>query len=428
MTDDEIAVPVWTLATEDVHVPRVIGDDVMTPERLAELRSALAAFANTPIATLAVHPLPKELDRSRGIHLESTSPLAQHLSQLITQTTASAPTAAKVGSGEALYRMVVPAKVAAQFGKGLVRSMTSKAGGVHSALVGPSGIAAQASFVPVTGAATKAAGAAGVAAAGATAAVTVAAPLILMAVAVALSARADNQRQQAMANITELLEKLHEHNLEEERTRLDGCRAAVDKATAVLLDDGRLGMALGIGEAVSTVATALAAARRRLTRWQRALAKLPDGPVEVAPLIKAFPGIDKPGGEFRAHLELAAMAIALEKRILVIQAVEHAQNEGSNHPFQSFIRALRSSQRELDELESGITTVVRRLSALELTRTHGLRDFVFSPGEIDDLLRTIYQLRELANSIEPDTPQPDVAIEMARARDGSLVVFPALTA
>ena len=62
--------------------------------------------------------------------------------------------------------------------------------------------------------------------------------------------------------------------------------------------------------------------------------------------------------------------------------------------------------------------MVRRLSALELTRTHGLRDFVFSPGEIDDLLRTIYQLRELANSIEPDTPQPDVAIEMARARDG----------
>ena len=59
----------------------------------------------------------------------SKAPVHSHaLSQLITQTTASAPTAAKVGSGEALYRMVVAAKVAAQFGKGLISSMTSKAG------------------------------------------------------------------------------------------------------------------------------------------------------------------------------------------------------------------------------------------------------------------------------------------------------------
>ena len=47
--------------------------------------------------------------------------------------------------------MVVPAKVAAQMGKGIVRPMTSKAaaGGIHSALVNSSGIAAQATFVPV---------------------------------------------------------------------------------------------------------------------------------------------------------------------------------------------------------------------------------------------------------------------------------------
>lgn len=425
--DEKVVLPFYTLATEDISVPGLIGDGVMTPQRVAELRSALAGFASTPIATLAVHPLPGELDRSRGIHLESTSPLARHLSQLITHTTTSAPTAAGVGNGEALYRMVVPAKVAAQFGKGLVRSMTSKAGGLHSALVGPSGIAAQASFVPVAGTAINAAGTVGLAAAGATT-VTVAAPLILMAVAVAISARADDQREQAMQHITELLEKLHEDKLDDERTKLDGCKAAIDKATAVLLDDGRLGATLGISEAVSTVATALAAARRRLTRWQRSFDALPKGRVEIAPLIKAFPGIDKPGGEFRAHLELAALAIALEKRILVIQAVEHAQMEGSNHPFQSFVRALKSSQQALDDLESGINDLVRDLSNLELTRTHGLRDFVFSPGEIDDLLRMIYWLRELGASIEIETANPDVAIEIARSHDGSLVVFPALTA
>jgi hypothetical protein len=49
--------------------------------------------------------------------------------------------------------MVVPAKVAAQVGSGLIKPMASKAasGGVHSALMGSSKIAAQATFVPVAG-------------------------------------------------------------------------------------------------------------------------------------------------------------------------------------------------------------------------------------------------------------------------------------
>jgi hypothetical protein len=128
-----------------------MGVGTMTPQRLAELRTVLATLADSPIATLEVHPLPRNVDGRRGIPLDSASPLAQHLSQLIAQTSKAAPAAGVGAAGEALYRMVVPAKVAAQVGSGLVKPMASKAagGGVHSALVGTSGIAAHATFVPV---------------------------------------------------------------------------------------------------------------------------------------------------------------------------------------------------------------------------------------------------------------------------------------
>src|SRR4029078_7895052 len=84
MTEDSKAiVPVWTLATGEVRAPAVAMDGPMTDERLTELRSALAALAAQPIATLEVHPLPDKVDLSRGIPLDAASPLAQHLSQLI---------------------------------------------------------------------------------------------------------------------------------------------------------------------------------------------------------------------------------------------------------------------------------------------------------------------------------------------------------
>ena len=146
------AVPVWTLSTSTAtKIPTFADDDSLTAARLAELRSALAAFAGSPLVTLEAHALPKELDRSSGIRLDAMSPLAQELAHLVSRTAKSASAVAKVeAAGDVLYRMVVPAKVAAQVGKGLVQPMASKAvaGGVHSAMVGASGIAAQATFVP----------------------------------------------------------------------------------------------------------------------------------------------------------------------------------------------------------------------------------------------------------------------------------------
>ncbi|MEW2491306.1 hypothetical protein [Streptomyces sp. NPDC048411] len=427
-------VPVWTLATGDVQVPALAGDGPMTAERLAELRGVLAGLADAPIATLEVHPLPDQLDRSRGIPLDAVSPLAQHLSQLITQSARSSSVAATAtAAGDGLYRMVVPAKVAAQFGQGIVRPMASKAaaGGIHGALMNSTGIAANATFVPVG----KAAAAGAVGGAGATAgvtvagsaALTVAAPLVLMAVAVGVSAHADHKREQAIEHITELLEQLHEQKLEDEHSELDGCRDAIDKATAILLDQGKLGASLGLDSAVHAINTALGAADRRLARWQSALDKLPDGKaVEIATLTNSFPGVDDQGGTFRTHLELAALAIALKQRVIVLQAVEHAQSDPANL-FENFARTLKADHQRLDTLQSSIAGVLERLSALELARPQSLRP-VFTTGEVDRLMRAANRIHKLGDGAMVDSRATDVAIEIARDMDGSVVVFPALPA
>jgi hypothetical protein len=346
-------------------------DGPMTATRLAELRTVLAALADKPIATLEVHPLPEKVDLSRGIPLDAASPLAHHLTDLITESAKSSPVVGTAtSSGESLFRMVVPAKVAARVSQGVVRPMASKAveGGVHSALMGPAGIAAQATFVPV-GEAAAAAGGAGVVAGAAAAGgvgLTLAAPLVLMAVAVGASAAAEIERQQAIEHITELLEQLQEQALDDERNELEGCRDAIEKATAILLDEGKLGVSLGLDSAVHEIGKALAAAERRSVRWGDALAGLPNlKAVDIDALTKAFPGIEEEGGKFRAHLELAALAIALKRRVIVLQAVEHAQMDSGNL-LENFGRALGGDQQRVDKLEARIADVLVRLSSLEL--------------------------------------------------------------
>ncbi|MGV0618301.1 hypothetical protein ABQE58_25760 [Mycolicibacterium elephantis] len=416
------AIPVWTLATRDVPQPPLIGDEAMTPERLAELRAVLAALADAPIATLEAHPMPRTLDRSGGLHLHSASPLAVHLSQLMRQTSTTAPVAGATASGEVLYRMVVPAKVAAQFGSGMLKPMVSKAapGGVHGALVGSSGIAAQATFVPVAGK-SAVAGAAGIGS------LTVAAPLVMMAVAAGISAHADSKRQAAIEKITTLLEKLRDDSLRRERSSLNGCRAAIEKATAILLDQGKIGAAVGLQPAVYAIDVAIADAEERLKKWQRSLAQMGDRPVEIPALRKSFPGIDEDVGEFFAHLELARLAISLKKRVIVLQAVEQAQMAPST-PFENFVRALESDQRRVTDLESGINEVLRRLSNLRLDRPHGVRDVFIARSVVDNLLRTSHRLRELGEDVSLADNAKGVTIEIAQSGDGSLVVLPASAA
>jgi hypothetical protein len=418
--NNENAVSVLTLNTGDTALPDFLDGASMTPERLAESRRFLATVADSPIATLEAHPVPADLDRSAGMRLESTSPLAGLLSQVgVLAKVGGSRAVASGAAGEALYRMVVPAKFAAQVGGGLLTPMVSTTvkGGVNSALVGSSRIVGQAAFVPVAG---TAAGVGGLA---------VAAPLVMMAAAVGVGLYAERQRQQALDKIVTLLEQLQSDALNQERDALNGCRGAVNKATAILLDQGRAGLSLGLDSATSIIETAMAATERRLKDWQRGLAKLDDKKVEIANLRKVFDGFDQEGGEFGefgAHLGLAELAIALKKRVIVLQAVEHAQEDPKNG-FRAFVRALRDDQEHVIKIESQIADVKRRLGTLQLDRSHGLADFMFTPGEVDHLLRTAYLLRDLGQGVISDVEPSDVAIDMARNSDGSVVVFPALT-
>lgn len=429
---DGTIVPVWTLSTtQGSTVPAFAEEGTLTPERLSELRSALAAFASAPLVTLEAHPLPAKRDRSTGLPLDAMSPLAQELSRLVAANAQKVPAVAKVaGSSEVLYRMVVPAKVASQVGKGLVKPMVSKAvaGGVHGDLIAGTGkIAAKASFMPVEAASAGAKGtvvgaAAGTAAAGT--AMTIAAPLVLMAVAVGVSAYADHQRQKAIENITELLEKLHDDKLEAERSELDGCRDAIDKATALLLDRGKVGASLGLDSAVHAISTATQNAERRVKKWEAALDGVVDNHVDVAELEAAFPGVTEDGGEFRVHLELAALAIALKRRVVVLQGVEAGQSDHEN-PFENFVRSLRDDQQRIDDLEGRVKNVLLRLSALELRSPQRFIDKVMTRGQVDSLLDTSYRLRALGAGHGAAAPTADVVIEIEKHSDGTLLVLPA---
>ncbi len=408
----------------------------MTPARLTELRTVMAALSAIPIATLEAYPIYTKIERRGGIVLNAASPLAQQLTQLVQQTAKTVSSSLSVDAGaEVLYRMVVPAKVAAQMGKGLVKSMPSKAvaGGIYSGLRDSASVVANATFVPVggkavvAGAASGSAATAGIAVASA-GALTVAAPLVLMALAVGVSAYADHQRQKAIERITGLLEELHEDKLDDERSELDGCRDAIDKATSILLDQGKIGFALGLDSAVHAISKSIERTHRRLEKWREALRGLPDGAVELASLTKDFPGIDGVGGSFRAHLEISRLAIALKRRVLILQAVEHAQMDGGSNPFASFIRTLQDDERRVDELEAGLSSVLLKLSSIELKHRGGIQGIMFTPGQVDGLLQAAYRLRALGRDVDLAGVGHDVAIEIERSKDGSLVVYPAVAA
>ncbi|KXT57892.1 hypothetical protein Y710_04745 [Gordonia sp. QH-12] len=402
-------VPIWTLTTDDVNVPVAL-DKAMTAGRLAELRSVLAVLAESPVTTLEVRPRPEALDTSHGMKFGSASPIAQQLATFAVNTPKA--TARVASSGETLYRMVVPARVASQVSGNILKPMTSSAaaGGVHSALVGSKGISAQATFVPVTAGA-------------AAGAMAIATPLVLLAVAAGASVYAEQQRKAAIEKITLLLEKLHQDRLDDERNQLDGCRNSIDKATAVLLDNGNIGATIALGPAVYAIDTAIAAAERRVKRWRTALDRLPADKVELPVLAAAIEGIDSADSEFYAHLELADLAIALKRRVVVLQAVEHAQQDEGNE-FKNFAEALKLDTQNLEALISELDFVRLRLSSLEIDRSHGLADFTFGSSSVDKLLHTTYRLRKLGDQVSRPGLQNDVAIDILRREDGSVTVLP----
>ncbi|WP_106817597.1 hypothetical protein [Janibacter massiliensis] len=424
MTDSaQTVVPVWTLTTGEPALPHLGAWDEMTPARLDEMRLALAALAETPVVTLEAHPVPKGVERPDGVPLDALSPLARELGALVSKTATAMPSAV-AEQGEVLYRMVVPAKVAAQVGQGLVKPMKAASGGIYSGLLGAKGVTANARFVPVgTSGAAFAGGAA--AAGGSAAMLTVAAPLVLALVAAGVTAYAERQRDEAIKRVTELLEKIDERDLDRERSELEGCLDSIDKATAVLLDEGRVGISLGLDSAAHEIGTAIRAARRRVGKWETSLGRVRDKAVEVERLEDEFPGLlSGQSGEFYAHLELAALAIALKRRVIVLQAVEHSQLDASNQ-FENFMRSLRNDQQSVDELERRIAAVLRGLSELRLRPPQGFLDRMMMRGEVDELLEFAYALRLVGDRVT-ERSSGDLTIEVLKDRDGSLLVLPAV--
>lgn len=225
--------------------------------------------------------------------------------------------------------------------------------------------------------------------------------------------------------IATLLEDLKQEKLDDERSDLKGSAGAVKKAEAILLDRGEIGHSLGLDSAVHTIDKELSRTEDRLGKWRDALRKLPENkPVELSAL-KAFPGVAGNGGQFRTHLEIAALAIALKRRVIVLQAVEHAQVSEGN-VFERFSRELKPDQEHIDELESGINDVLLRLSSLQIKRQSGFRSPVFTGAEVDKLMTQAYRIRSFAERVVHRDGTPDVAIDIARRRDGSVTVLPAV--
>lgn len=79
-------------------------------------------------------------------------------------------------------------------------------------------------------------------------------------------------------------------------------------------------------------------------------------------------------------------------------------------------------------METGIAGVLVRLSALELARPSGLRAPVFTAGEVDRLMGAAHRIHQLGRGVTANSRTADVAIEIARDKDGSVFVLPAVPA
>jgi hypothetical protein len=130
---------------------------------------------------------------------------------------------------------------------------------------------------------------------------------------------------------------------------------------------------------------------------------------------------------FRIHLELAALAIALKRRVIILQGVEAGQSDPENQ-FENFVRSLKKDEQRIFDLEARIDNVLRRLSELEVRSPRGLIDNLMTRKQVNDLLETSYRLRALGTEFGALAPNQEVVIEIEKHSDGTLLVIPAYAA
>ena len=299
--------------------------------------------------------------------------------------------------------MVVDQRIAGQLAQGLARPMKAAVGGIHGDFLGKAGIVGKARFFPVAAAE---GGGIGLAAAGGGAAVGLggaaiaAAPFVIAALAAASAIYAEEQRHRALERIEESLKELHQNNLDQEMADINGAMPALGKATSLLVDEGRLGAALGIDAAANAIDTAIARAEHRTKHWLQDVSRLSQR-ATVDQIEKSFPGVKDGDGRFVAELRMAGLAIAAKRRLMVLQAVEHAQiNQGLS--LKRFLAEIEREATALDELESSLIDLLTRLSELPIRTGGGIFDRLhLSADDADELLKWPERLRDLRRREAP---------------------------
>jgi hypothetical protein len=298
--------------------------------------------------------------------------------------------------------MVLDQRIAGQLAQGLARPMEAAAGGIYGDILGKAGVVAKARFVP---AAAAEGGGIGLAAAGGGAAVglggaaVAAAPFVIMAIAAAGAIYAEEQRRRALERIESSLKELLKNDLDVEMAAINGAMPALAKATSLLVDEGRLGAGLGIDSAANAIDTAIERAKLRTQRWIQDVSRLSEK-ATVEQIEKSFPGVKDGDGRFVAELRMAGLAIAAKRRIMVLQAVEHAQiNPGLS--LKRFLAEIEREATALDELEASLIDLLTRLSELPIRVGSGIRDRVLLSHDADELLKWPERLRDLRRREAP---------------------------
>jgi hypothetical protein len=395
--------PFWILGSgpdEPLPVDVRVKAEGLTAEKVQQLRSALAAFADDPPVTLERYELPAGTITG-GHPVAQGAPLLQHLAQIVGPKAAAAPGAP--AGGETLYRMVVDQRIAGQLAQGLARPMKAAAGGSYGDILGKAGIVGKARFFPVAAAE---GGGIGLAAAGGGAAIGLggaaiaAAPFVITAIAAAGAIYAEEQRRRALERIESSLKELHQNNLDEEMADINGAMPALAKATSLLVDEGRLGAALGIDAAAHAIDKAVERAKHRTKGWLQDVSRL-SARATVDQIEKAFPGVKDGDGRFVAELRMAGLAIAAKRRLMVLQAVEHAQlNQGLS--LKRFLAEIEREATALDELESSLIDLLTKLSELPIRTGGGIFDRLhLSADDADELLKWPERLRDLRKREAP---------------------------
>ena len=394
--------PFWILSSgpeEPLPIDVRVKGEGLTAAKLQQLRSALAAFADDPPVTLERYELPA--GSITGGHLVAQgAPILKHLAQIIGPKAAAANGTS--AGGETLYRMVVDQRIAGQLAQGLARPMNAAGGGIYGDILGNGGrIAAKARFMPVAAAEGGGVGlaAAGGAAIGLGGAAVAAAPFVIMMIAAASEIYAEEQRRRALERIESSLKEILNNDLDQEMAAINGAMPALAKATSLLVDEGRLGAALGIDAAVNAIDTAIARAEHRAQRWLGEVSQLSQK-ATVDQIEKAFPGVKDGDGRFVAELRMAGLAIAAKRRIMVLQAVEHAQiNQGLS--LKSFLAEIGHESTALNELEASLIDLLTRLSEVPIRVGGGIRDRILLSHDADELLKWPERLRDLRRREAP---------------------------